>query len=176
MRDRATVLPSTRSDEPIEVAMLPFVDADMGAERRSRQAQSISGEAQSINGQAQSIDLLIGQRLEYVGLGPVIVLSFTDGSQVLIESVAHLDGPDGRVDLEPGDHHSFDVLALLLGDVVRAAWTRGDGELRISFGRGPELVVGVDADVESWAVAGCNGVLMVCLAGGEVAVWGSQRR
>jgi Family of unknown function (DUF6188) len=149
--------------------MLPFVVADMGAERRSRQSQYI-------NGQSHSIDLLIGQRLEYVGLGAVLVLSFTDGSQVLIESLAHLDGPDGRVDVEPGDHHSFDVLALLLGDVVRAAWTRGDGELRISFGRGSELVVGVDADVESWAVAGRNGVLMVCLAGGEVAVWGSQRR
>jgi hypothetical protein len=92
---------------------------------------------------------------------------------VLIESVAHLDGPDGRVDVEPGDHPS-DLLALLLGDVVRAACTRGDGELRINFGRGSELVVGVDADVESWAVAGRNGVLMVCLAGGEVAVWGNQ--
>jgi len=137
--------------------MLPVMVADMGAGRRPRHARSIT--------------LLDGQKLEYVRLGHAIVLGFSGGRQVLIETVAHLDGPGGRVDVEPGEHPS-DVLATLLGDVVRTARTRDTGELEIAFGSGSELLVDVDADVESWAVAGPAGFLIVCLARGELAVWG----
>ncbi len=143
--------------------MLPVMVADMGAGRRPRQARSLS--------------LLVGQKLEYVRLGHAIVLGLSGGRQVLIETLAHLDGPSGRVDVEPGEHPS-DILATLLGDVVRAARTHDTGELQITFGSGSELRVGVDADFESWAVTGPDGLLIVCLARGEVAVWGdgTQRR
>ncbi|MEU7909067.1 DUF6188 family protein [Actinoplanes sp. NPDC049118] len=131
--------------------------ADMDAGRRPRQARSI--------------DRLVGRKLEYVRLGHAIVLSFSGRCQVLIETLTRLDGPGGRVDIEPGENPS-DVLAVLLGDVVREAWTRDTGELRITFASGSELSVGVDADFESWAVAGPDGYLIVCLARGEIAVWG----
>ena len=137
--------------------MLPVMVADMGAGRRPRQARSIA--------------LLAGSKVEYVQLGHAMVLGLTGGRRVLIETVAHLDGPTGRFDVEPGDNPS-DVLATLLGDVVRTAWTRDCGALHIVFGSGSELSVGVDADFESWAVTGPDGVLVVCLAGGELAVWG----
>jgi Family of unknown function (DUF6188) len=140
--------------------MLPVMVADMGAERRPRHARSIN--------------LLVGRKLEYVRLGHAIVLSFSGGCQVLIETVAHLDGQSGRVDVEPGEQPS-DVLATLLGDVVRAARTSDAGELRITFRSGSELVVGVDADFESWAIAGPDGFLIVCLARGELAFWGAAR-
>ena len=135
--------------------MLPVV-ADMGDEGRS--------------GQTQPIGVLVGLELEYVRLGHAIVLSFTGGREVLIETVVHLDGPHGRADIEPGDHSS-DILETLLGDVVRAASIRDTGELEITFGGGSQLVVAVDADVEAWALAGPDGVIMVCLARGELAVW-----
>lgn len=137
--------------------MLPVMVAGMGAGRRPRQARRLG--------------LLVGQKLEYVRLGHAVVLGFSGGRQVLIETVAHLDGPGGPVDVEPGEHPS-DVLATLLGDVVRAAGTRDDGELQIGFGSGAELRVGADPDFESWAVTGPGGFLIVCLARGEVAVWG----
>jgi hypothetical protein len=120
--------------------------------------------------QAQSIGRLAGRRLEYVGLGPAVVLGFSGGYQVLIETVAHLNGPGGRVDVEPGENPS-DVLGTLLGDVVQAARTHDTGELKIAFGGGSELLVGVHADFESWAVTGPDGFLTVCLARGELAVW-----
>jgi len=123
--------------------------------------------------QARPIDLLAGQRLEYVRLGHAIVLSFSGGRQVLIESVAHLSGPDGRAVVEPGDNSS-DVLAALLGDVVRAARAHDTGELQIVFAGGAELLVCVDADFESWAVTGPDGFLIVCLPRGELAVWGGR--
>jgi hypothetical protein len=141
--------------------MLPVMVADMDAGRRPRQARTIN--------------LLVGQKLEYVRLGHAIVLSFTGGRQVLIETVAHLNGPGGRVAVEPGENPS-DILATLLGDVVRAARTLDTGELELTFGSGSQLLVCVDADFESWAVAGPDGFLIVCLARGELAVWGDPAR
>ncbi|WP_328472574.1 DUF6188 family protein [Actinoplanes sp. NBC_00393] len=122
-------------------------------------------------------DLLAGRRLETVRLGHAIILGFTGGHELLIEADAHLDGPGGRIDVVPGDDPS-DAVATLLGDVVRSAYTRDTGELEIIFDSGWRLLVDADADVESWAVAGPDGVLIVCVARGEVAVWGrpgSQR-
>jgi hypothetical protein len=138
--------------------MLPVMVAEMGAARRPRQARAIH--------------LLTGKKLEYVGLGHAIALSFTGGCQIFIESVARLRGPGGRVDVEPGENPS-DALATLLGDVVRAARTLDSGELEIVFASGAELLVGVDDDFESWAVAGPGRFLIVCLARGELAVWGN---
>jgi hypothetical protein len=137
--------------------MLPVIVADMVAGPGPRQSRSI--------------DLLVGHKLEYVQLGHAIVLNLSGGRRVLIETLVHLNGPMGRVHVEPGDNPS-DVLATLLGDVVRAARIRDSGELTITFGSGSELLVDAHADVESWAVAGPDGVLIVCLARGELAVWG----
>ena len=137
--------------------MLPVMVADMDAGRRPRQEQPIN--------------LLVGQKLEYVRLGHAIVLSFTGGRQVLIEALTHLSGPLGAYDIEPGENPS-DILAPLLGDVVRTAETRDNGELHLTFGSGAELLISADPDVESWAVTGPDGVLIVCLARGELAVWG----
>jgi hypothetical protein len=139
--------------------MLPVMVADMGAGLRPRQEPRLT--------------LLIGQKLEYVRLGHAIVLSFSGGSQVLIETVARLDGPYGRVDIEAGENPS-DAVATLLGHRVQTAETGDTGELRITFDGGAELRVGPDADIESWAVAGPDRFLIVCLARGELAVWGDQ--
>ena len=133
--------------------MLPVMIADRGAGQRPR-----------------SIKSLAGRRLEYVRLDDAVVLNFAGGHQVLIETPAEVNGPAGRVVVEPG-RHSADILATLLGDVVRDARTSPGGELTITFGSGAVLLVCADDDFESWAVAGADG-LVVCLAGGEVAVWG----
>ncbi|MEU4235903.1 DUF6188 family protein [Actinoplanes sp. NPDC026619] len=121
--------------------------------------------------QARQLDLLIGQKLEYVRLDHTIVLSLSGGNQVVIEAPALLSGPNGPFAVEPGVTSS-DVLAMLLGDVVHGARARESGELAICFAGGAELLVGPDADFESWAIVGPDGLLVVCLAGGELAVWG----
>src|ERR1700759_3374228 len=126
--------------------MLPVMVADMGAGRRPRQARRIG--------------LLAGLKLEYVRLGHAFVLSFSGGSQVLIETVARLTGRHGTVDLEPGEHPS-DAGATLLSDVFRTSAATDAGDLHISFASGAELVVCADPDVESWAVAGPDGFLIV---------------
>ena len=64
------------------------------------------------------------------------------------------------------------MLATLLGDVVRTARIRATGELHLAFAGGATLLIGADADVESWAVSGPDRHLIVCFAHGEPAVRG----
>jgi hypothetical protein len=120
---------------------------------------------------ARPLDLLIGQKLEFVRLDHAIVLSFTSGAQVVVESVAELIAPTGRFVIDPGAASS-DVIALLLGDVIREARTGSAGELELCFASGAELRVEADAEFESWAVTGPDNFLIVSLARGELAVWG----
>ncbi|XVV15819.1 DUF6188 family protein [Actinoplanes sp. CA-131856] len=117
---------------------------------------------------------LVGQHLEYVRLGDALVLSFSRGSQILIETAAHLTTPEIRARIVPGDDSS-DALASLLGDVVSTAQTADDGALTITFGAGYELRVTADPEVESWAFTNPDGPLIVCLPGGELAVWANTR-
>jgi Family of unknown function (DUF6188) len=119
--------------------------------------------------EARRIDLLAGQKLQFVRLDDVVVLGFPGGRQVLIETVARLVTPNGRTDPEPADD---DALATLLGDVVRTAEVCTTGELRICFESGTALLVTAHPEIESWAVTGPDGLLLVCLPGGEVAAWG----
>jgi len=120
--------------------------------------------------QARGIGCLTGRKLENVWLGDVVVLGFSGGCQVLIETSAQLAGPDGRAVVEPGEDPS-DALAAVLGDVVTGARTGAAGELRICFGNRTELLVDAAADRESWAFTGPDGFLIVCLPRGELAVW-----
>jgi hypothetical protein len=89
------------------------------------------------------------------------------------QTVGRLTSTEGEAEVEPGDYPS-DALATLLGDVVSGAETQPAGDLRITFDSGAELLVGADPDVESWAVAGPDRFLIVCLARGELAVWGAS--
>ncbi|XVU28693.1 DUF6188 family protein [Actinoplanes sp. CA-054009] len=117
---------------------------------------------------------LVGQHLEYVRLGDALILSFSRGSQILIETAAHLTTPETQARLLPGDDSS-DALASLLGDVVSTAQTADDGELSITFAAGYELRVTADPEVESWAFTNPDGPLIVCLPRGEIAIWAHIR-
>ncbi|MFD0516598.1 DUF6188 family protein [Paractinoplanes durhamensis] len=119
---------------------------------------------------ALPLDLLIERKLDYVRLDDAIVLSLSGGGQVLIETCAQLTGPHGRFLVEPGVATS-DIVATLLGDLVRDARVSDTGDLRITFDSGSELLVEADPEVESWAFVGPDGLLVVCLAGGELARW-----
>ncbi|GAA0462542.1 hypothetical protein Ade02nite_29090 [Paractinoplanes deccanensis] len=113
---------------------------------------------------------LAGQHLDYVRLGDALVLSFSRGSQILIETAAHLTTPAGRTSVTPAAHDE-DALAPFLGDAVQTAHTDKSGALTVTFAAGSALEVRPDPDVESWAFTNPDGPLIVCLPGGELAVW-----
>jgi hypothetical protein len=118
------------------------------------------------------LTLLAGCELEFVQLDHAIVLGFSGDRKVVIEAVAHLEGPHGPAVVDPGADPS-DALSTLLGDTVEMARTGESGELWLSFTSGALLRVDTDPEVEAWAVTGPDGFLIVCMARGELAVWGS---
>jgi hypothetical protein len=118
------------------------------------------------------LNLLVGCELEFVQLDHAVILGFSGGRKVVIEAMAHLDGPNGPAVVDPAGDPS-DALSTLLGDTVDVARTGDSGELWLSFTSGALLRVDTCPDVEAWAVTGPDGFLIVCMARGELAVWGS---
>ena len=78
-----------------------------------------------------------------------------------------------KVALEPGRQ---DVAAglVLFGAEVTSAVAFKSGALRLVFGDGHMLTVEPDPDYEAWTATGPDGMLVVSLPGGELAVWHSR--
>lgn len=57
------------------------------------------------------------------------------------------------------------------GRTVKSAATDESGGLLVSFADGTHVHVGSDEEYESWALAGPGGMKVVCMPGGELAVW-----
>jgi Family of unknown function (DUF6188) len=72
----------------------------------------------------------------------------------------------GQTSLDPGTFHP------LLGRNVTASSTTDTGTLELAFDNGMSLRVEPDDTYEAWTIAGPNGRKIVCMPGGEVALWG----
>ncbi len=74
------------------------------------------------------------------------------------------------VELRPENH---DVAAglVLLGTTVLSSVAFKSGGLRIVFDDGHVLTVAADPQHEAWTVTGPNGMLIVSVPGGDLAVW-----
>lgn len=73
----------------------------------------------------------------------------------------------------PGEPHTDDLVAALTGVIV-AAVAADDGELRIDLDSGHRLVVEPDPYFEAWNVTAPGRYLVVCMPGGELAVWSAE--
>lgn len=83
---------------------------------------------------------------------------------------------DGQVTLPP-DADSDEALQpvhRLVGRSVTAATYAETGSLRVEFTDSATLTVEPDPDYEAWNVLGPNGLLVVCMPGGELAFWSSD--
>lgn len=70
------------------------------------------------------------------------------------------------------DRHGERLSVLDLGGRTVAAVSTDDGVLHIEFTDGATLRCNPDPDTEAWQVVGGNPqALVVCLPGGELAVW-----
>jgi len=80
---------------------------------------------------------------------------------------------DGRsTTIDPELHRSA---AVGLIDLMGVRWSEAAvdsrGELRISFENGRSLVAASVPRYEAWVINGPGGLLVVCMPGGELAVW-----
>lgn len=120
-----------------------------------------------------TLDLgLVGHTLDSVDFGHAVQLHFGTERELLVENSVMVDVDGARETVPPDDGYS-DAVQALVGRTVTAAAADESGALRIAFGEGAELVVAAGPDYESWTVTGPSGFRVVCLPGGELAVWGS---
>jgi phage baseplate assembly protein gpV len=103
-------------------------------------------------------------------------MQLSDGSVIVIESPLTLNTPDESFAISPEDDNeqALEPIHQLVGRSVDHATAASSGALRVTFDDGAILDVQPDAAYEAWSVAGPNGALVVCTAGGKLAVWSAQ--
>lgn len=96
--------------------------------------------------------------------------------ELRMESDVVLRGPGGedvRIDPEnPGDESS--LLVGLVGEMVVEAVVGDSGELLVGSSTGVSLRVPPDAAFEAWGLVGPGEQRVICMPGGELAVWGGS--
>lgn len=112
--------------------------------------------------------------VELVQLAPVLVLRAGTEFEVQIESSVGV-GAGGRITQHyPVGEISAEVGPQLTG-VIRQAHATKNGTLELEFESGNFIRVYADPDYEAWSVVGAEGFRLVCMPGGELAVWSSGR-
>ena len=104
-----------------------------------------------------------------------MVLRFVEGSsrwELRIEQPFAMRAADGTEQVVvPAEGAHLDVVLQLLRSTVEYATAFKDGHLEVRVRDGTVLQVPPDEGFEAWTVSGPAHVRLVCLPGGELAVW-----
>lgn len=71
-----------------------------------------------------------------------------------------------------GEREALGPALTLYQDRVAEATAWKSGRLELVFASGRRMTADPDPDYEAWEISGPSRILLVCLAGGGVAVWG----
>ncbi|ORA51976.1 hypothetical protein BST22_13730 [Mycolicibacterium chubuense] len=114
-----------------------------------------------------------GKRLRSVLIEHSVLLQLSEGHFVLIASPFTLVREGMLVAFSPEEDpdEAFGPIRQLIRRAVVEATADESGLLRICFGDGTALQVPSDDAYEAWNVSGPGGALVVCMPGGELAVW-----
>jgi uncharacterized protein DUF6188 len=114
-----------------------------------------------------------GQTLTALRVEYTAGLSFTGGYFVLISSPFTLDirGRTARLTPDGDRPEAFEPMQALVGRTVSESSVGGTGTLSIAFDDGSRVLVEPDSDYEAWNASGPNGLLVVCMPGGELTVF-----
>ncbi len=95
--------------------------------------------------------------------------------EVRIEHPFVVVGHGGEVELDPeGEPQQMAPALRVLRRAVEQAIAFKDGSLEVTFDDGSVLRVAVDEDYEAWNIVGPNGLRIVSMPGGELAIWGRE--
>jgi hypothetical protein len=115
---------------------------------------------------------LEGQTVTQASADFTVSLSTDANYEVRIETDFSLHTPDGDLHLSLGtgdvDETTFHPL---LRQKVRSSVAEDTGTLVLAFGDGTGVRVEPDDAYEAWTIAGPGGQKIVCMPGGELAVW-----
>jgi uncharacterized protein DUF6188 len=84
-----------------------------------------------------------------------------------------LSTPAGNFRFQPDEEPegNLDRLRELIGHTVTEATTDKSGTLHVAFDNNARLRIDPDTSYEAWTVSGPHGMLVVCMPGGELAIW-----
>ncbi|WP_067655203.1 DUF6188 family protein [Nocardia harenae] len=116
---------------------------------------------------------IAGRRISVAISDHLVALSAANGFELQIEGdfeleVAHSDRR--AISLTDYGISRSDLESVLRGTITTATVDLA-GILTVDFDSAMRLVVPPDADHEAWTLVGPNGYRVVCMPGGELAVW-----
>lgn len=116
---------------------------------------------------------LHGQKLDSVEISYSVALSFSHEDEIRIESPFSLRTSDVEFQFSPGEdpEENYKPVHDLVGLEVAEAEADNSGNLNVTFINGVRLHVDSDRNYEAWTLAGLQGVKVVCMPGGELAIW-----
>lgn len=120
---------------------------------------------------------LAGKTLNAVNIDYTVGLQLSEEYFIRIESPFKLILADSVVTLSPEEDAApkFEPLTRLVGQQLAAANIAETGTLTVGFESGLSVVVDPDPHYEAWTVTGPNGLIIVCLPGGQLSVWDAQK-
>ncbi|SEA74320.1 MULTISPECIES: DUF6188 family protein [unclassified Mycobacterium] len=100
-------------------------------------------------------------------------LYFTAEHFVRIEGSFTLDAQGKSLYLTPDTDRpeAFETMYSLVGKRVSTSRISDNGSLSLEFEDGSQIVVEPDKEYEAWTATGPDGLVIVCMAGGELAIW-----
>jgi hypothetical protein len=116
---------------------------------------------------------LQGQAITEASLDYAVLLRTDVDSEIRIESALSVHSNTGTHHISPEDATEEDTgrVAALAGATITTAVAEQDGTLRLAFSGDTRLDVGPNDTYEAWTIAGPHGRKIVCMPGGEIAVW-----
>ena len=119
---------------------------------------------------------LAGKTLAAANVEYTVGLQLSDDYFIRIESPFEIVSPGSVIKLSPEDDAApnFDPLIKLVGQRIIEAEISDKGTLKVHFENSVSLSVEADPEYEAWTVTGPAGLIIVCLAGGELSVWNAK--
>ncbi len=118
---------------------------------------------------------LTGRLLSRVIVGYGLTLEFLDPLEeqisVLIAGNFHLASDRGNVLLTCNQPTDLGPVLGLIGRSVETARAHKDGRLELNFAAGARICVAPADNYESWNVTGARWLRIVCMPGGDLAIW-----
>lgn len=96
-------------------------------------------------------------------------------SEKLATTLIWANADFGGIRISAEDRASLVHVLERLNDECRATYD-DKGTLRIDFGKNGCLIVPPDSQYEAWEMRKTNGEWLICMPGGEVAVWSAEKR
>jgi hypothetical protein len=119
---------------------------------------------------------MAGQSVTRIAFDRSVTILTSSGSQLAISCSAVVSPDLGQsVSFDPEAPASAAALLVrLLGEVITSVDAGQNGELDILFATGCRITVQSDALYEAWEVLDVAGTRVVCMPGGELAIWTSR--